>query len=567
MKSQLLQLMTRLPLGSRVIGALRRARLTWMRCFPGIRPSTRFWSFLRLAYDARSARDLERTRFFLQKAEDTCPGNPRTAFLRGSLHHEQGQWNLAETDLLAVASHADTPPHERSAAHLHLAGIVASRGDLDAGHRHIAASLDRAQSESDAEAVAWSLLSEAVLNEHGRMDLAEECLRRHAEHAKAADPSEPQTILLSDDWVRNIGHLAMLDGQVKSKKLGLVPDVPIQLIAPSEKVANDAYLRHWREHLRIVDDPEQIRALAPLCAARGQRVSSFWRTGPNSTHYFMEAMAHVQSQWEARGLPPLLTLNEDCERRGHDFLRHAGIPEGAWFVGLHAREAGFHNEADTQRNRDVDIDSYRLAIEAVTRRGGWVVRIGDPRMTALPCLPRVIDYAHHPRRSPAIDVFLCARSRFFIGTASGLAHVPFTFGVPCVLTNWVSDAVIPPFAGHDLYIPKRMIERGSGRLLSWREQCVPAVRNLHLSYAMMRRAGLDVVNNTPEELRDVVEEMLDRLEGRTEHRVDDEDRQMQVKEIARSHGLADLPRMGGQFARCQPDFLSVLAIAPASQAA
>src|SRR5256885_8476241 len=59
------------------------------------------------------------------------------------------------------------------------------------------------------------------------------------------------------------------------------------------------------------------------------------------------------------------------------------------------------------------------AVQEITRRGGWVVRLGDPTMEPFPPTPAVIDYAHSRLKSPATDVFLCGACRFFIGVASG----------------------------------------------------------------------------------------------------------------------------------------------------
>ena len=52
-------------------------------------------------------------------------------------------------------------------------------------------------------------------------------------------------------------------------------------------------------------------------------------------------------------------------------------------------------------------------------RGAWCLRMGDPSMRPMPRAPRVIDYAHSAIRSDWMDVFLCARCRFFIGNTSG----------------------------------------------------------------------------------------------------------------------------------------------------
>ena len=56
-----------------------------------------------------------------------------------------------------------------------------------------------------------------------------------------------------------------------------------------------------------------------------------------------------------------------------------GVPDGAWYVGLHVREGGYHAEdtGDKSRHRNAQIEDYFPAIKAVTDRGGYVIRLGD----------------------------------------------------------------------------------------------------------------------------------------------------------------------------------------------
>ena len=96
------------------------------------------------------------------------------------------------------------------------------------------------------------------------------------------------------------------------------------------------------------------------------------------------------------------------------------MPPDAWFVALHVRESGFWKSLDTKfpNNRSADIATYLPAIREITRRGGWVIRVGDAEMGALPPMEHVIDYAHSPAKSDWMDVFLYGGCRFFIGGPS-----------------------------------------------------------------------------------------------------------------------------------------------------
>ena len=82
------------------------------------------------------------------------------------------------------------------------------------------------------------------------------------------------------------------------------------------------------------------------------------------------------------------------------------------------REGGFKGDYDNFRN--CNISNYIGAIKEITRRGGWVVRMGDPTMTKLPILERVIDYPFTLSRSAVMDLYLLKECSFFIGTSTGI---------------------------------------------------------------------------------------------------------------------------------------------------
>src|SRR5439155_12915255 len=113
--------------------------------------------------------------------------------------------------------------------------------------------------------------------------------------------------------------------------------------------------------------------------------------------------------------PPLLALDEAHRTRGRAVLADIGVPSDAWFVVIHAREPGFSVQDEAAHAfRNSDILRLIPAIPEVRRRGGWVVRMGDPTMRPFPLIEGVVDYAVHPSRSDWMDVFLCSEARFFV---------------------------------------------------------------------------------------------------------------------------------------------------------
>ena len=84
--------------------------------------------------------------------------------------------------------------------------------------------------------------------------------------------------------------------------------------------------------------------------------------------------------------------------------------------------------------------------------------------------------------------------------------VPPTFGVPCVLTNSFPMAMPFPYQNIDIY--KLYWSEKEKRYLSFSEACTSRVE-LAESKSYIASLGIRMVDNTPEEINDVVLEMLE----------------------------------------------------------
>ncbi len=201
--------------------------------------------------------------------------------------------------------------------------------------------------------------------------------------------------------------------------------------------------------------------------------------------------------------------------------------------------------------------AYAKAVHAIAERGGWVVRIGHEKSPALPPLPNVIDYAHSAHRSPAADLYILGAGRFFIGTSSGPAYVPPLFGIPCVLTNWAPTGQ-RPFNARDLYILKTYEEPARGgsaaRPLKFAEFLGPPVG---YAASSVEARSLVAVPNTPDEICEVVVEMLDRLDGQSDRGADVALLQARFDAVARASSCIGNAQVGAAFLRRHADRGSV----------
>jgi putative glycosyltransferase (TIGR04372 family) len=204
--------------------------------------------------------------------------------------------------------------------------------------------------------------------------------------------------------------------------------------------------------------------------------------------------------WSRAWDRPLLSIPSADGRRGEGLLRQLGVPEGAWFVCVHVREAGYLPELSYHSYRDSDF---------IASQGGYVIRMGDPSMKPIKPMPGVIDYAHSSLRSDFLDIFLCARCRFFLGTNSGLICVPALFNRPLALVNVVPFQHAQPGS---LFIPKLIYSRTESRFLTCEEVVRRGIHDYCATLAYTQN-GLETVSNDPEDIRQLTGETLAVLQG------------------------------------------------------
>jgi putative glycosyltransferase (TIGR04372 family) len=307
-----------------------------------------------------------------------------------------------------------------------------------------------------------------------------------------------------DTVLSHIGHMSMdfdcyFKDQILSNRV-----IRTVLVGSTHAPANKALFALWSARMYAMKN-------GPLRRFLTRSVKAFPQVSEPITHYGLvmrgSSRAHlVQSRWGNR--EPLLSLDAALIARGKERLRRLGLPEGAWFVCVHAREPGYapaHEWASTYRNSD--ILTYVDAMRLIVARGGWCIRVGDATMKPLPAIQGVIDYAISPFKEDWLDLFLCARCRFFLGSTSGLFGVAAIFGRPSALANVAPLSSVYSIFPNVISIPK-LITDTDGNVLSFPEAFKDESSEFRYTAEFAAR-GLKHIDNTPEEILDLVAEMLD----------------------------------------------------------
>lgn len=241
---------------------------------------------------------------------------------------------------------------------------------------------------------------------------------------------------------------------------------------------------------------------------------SLWSPGKDVKEFLWSDVEGME--WRKQiGTSLPIKMNSRKWKTAHKMRMEMGIPEGDWFMCLHVREGGFHGDWGNSKYRNADISNYIKAIEYVTDKGGWVVRLGDSSMKKLPNIERVIDYPFTNFKCALMDVYLISECRFYSGTMSGIWDMAVLFQKPMVLANiytWIDSS--PPRQG-DLGILKHFYSKSKGRYLSIQEILeVPPEKQGYSESSTDEE--LQMHENSPKEIYDLFVEFLENFEQRKE---------------------------------------------------
>jgi putative glycosyltransferase (TIGR04372 family) len=217
--------------------------------------------------------------------------------------------------------------------------------------------------------------------------------------------------------------------------------------------------------------------------------------------------------------PSHLAFTSEEEALGKACIIKMGIPKDSRFVCLIVRDSAYLESIPFERKfnvsyhdyRDCDIQSYVMAAEELTKHGYWVIRMGVVVRKAMKTEnTRIIDYAVNGMRSDFMDVYMGAKCEFCISVGTGFDAIPFVFRRPIVYTNFVPLGYLSSSSHQFLIIPKHYYSITHSRNLTMREIFAMGGGYWYSSNDY-KSHNIRLVENTPEEICDVVIEMTERM--------------------------------------------------------
>lgn len=248
---------------------------------------------------------------------------------------------------------------------------------------------------------------------------------------------------------------------------------------------------------------------------------------------------HLDTDWDPEGLlvqvPQHIHFTPEEEERGARELEEMLGDRSAQFICFDARDPRYLTEMypDTDWRyhdyRDADIRHCLPAARKLVALGYFAIRMGAKVSSPLPeTEPGIIDYAT-TRRSDFMDIYLCAKCRFFMGS-SGLRITPNIFRRPAVFLNLVPLTHFWGVSPLNLVLPKKYWSRSEQRLLTFREILASDVGK-YVRTEQFQQAGIKLLENTPDEITAAAMEMEQRLNGSWESTEEDEELHQRFLEL------------------------------------
>ncbi|MQF94779.1 MAG: TIGR04372 family glycosyltransferase [SAR202 cluster bacterium] len=324
-----------------------------------------------------------------------------------------------------------------------------------------------------------------------------------------------------------------------------------------------------------------------LMMNRHVRVSEFAHTLDNlnrllrwgSEQFYINGSPPMDQYGLLNQLPPHLVFSDEEEEMGRQALSEMGLDpdspfvcfsarDGVWLRHAHPRITSAYGDWTLAELRNASIENYLPAAETLTGLGYSAIRTGKFVAAPIDCPnSQVIDYATK-HQSDFMDLYLAAKCSFYIAQANGVATLPLIFRRPVALTNIYTLAELKNCTNEkNICLPKLNYSHEKGRLLTFREtmdlNLGGAYEFAGLKPEVLQQMGVEIVENTPDEIDALALEMHHSLRGEFETTKEDDELHARLVSLVHSYpefihiegGLDVHFKMCSYFLRKHPEWL------------
>ncbi len=251
--------------------------------------------------------------------------------------------------------------------------------------------------------------------------------------------------------------------------------------------------------------------------------------------------------------------------QGERYLKNIGLKADQNYVCMIARDPVYKNNFQNYIKKDwsyhsyrnSDIKNYVKAAELLTRENYFVFRVGKGVSGKIETINnKIIDYSNTEDRNDFLDIFLSANCSFFLDSCTGLSTVPNVYRVPIVFVNFAPMEYVYSWNSNIITIFKKYWLKEEKRFMTFREIYVSGAGQ-YMRTDQYEKLGIELIENTPDEILDASFEMHRRLEGTWEPNHEDDALQRRFWELFPKNGkTSDGRRLHGEIpARIGSKFL------------
>lgn len=308
--------------------------------------------------------------------------------------------------------------------------------------------------------------------------------------------------------IKRIGHLCIdVDSFIKESILVNRDLSNFILPSPKKYLANKHIIYYHAKYLKVITFPLISNALYFLAHNKINTYDcSKYTETLNSALSFK-----IQANWNR---PPLYKLSVDDEQHGIKFLNNLGLDVKRWFVCVHSRDSGYSNLINRrvikddfgQSFRNTNIESFSTAIDTITSRGGYCVRVGDKSMSKFYHNDKFIDLTDN--EDEILNIFFASKCKFFLGNSSGAYAISLIFGRPIIATNMIPPSISYVYGKEDISIPKLFYNRKTKKYAHFRDIFNSNISNARFDY-IFKKSNYTFEENSPEDINNIILEKLD----------------------------------------------------------
>ena len=307
---------------------------------------------------------------------------------------------------------------------------------------------------------------------------------------------------------------------------------------------NNLLLQKWESFFYILPFKIRFFSLAFLL----EKAINIIRTFPMGNSAVITWPTHDDVNRLIPNTSTHLSFTREEKEKGKAFAIQVGLKDE--FICFHNRDSKYLNEkiknVDWKHHnyRDFSVKHMVQALEKLGEQGISSLRMGELVSEKLNVgNNHILDYASF-YRTELLDLYLSANCKFFLVSNTGVNGLPKIFRRPLAIINMTPLFSFIYFNNIDLFIPKLVKNKQSQKILGFFESMSC------FGYTFTNpKANVEVVENTADEITDLVMEMNERIDGRWKETQKSEALQSRFwdtvtkKEYKRPEGL----RIGSRF--------------------